>query len=179
MMLLDVDSSVEIPPRPRHRTEEILLEPQVPDVRAALAALPARVPSARGPCTGRAAETVHHAKVSVSRPRPPSPKRSAKPQERAVRRGRPPAAPPGSTTTRLMLVPFTLEVPSWLGLCCVDNSSSPTWRAFPRKCPVSSHGCVNSRGANHRWCRSQEMNVWLHVVRARLSKVGCPYRLPA
>ena len=38
-----------------------------------------------------------------------------KPQERAVRRGPRRRSPPGSTTTRRVLVPFTLEVPFWSG----------------------------------------------------------------
>ena len=67
-------------------------------------------------------------------------------QERAARRG--PRRPPHRVPQRRdrVLVPFTLEVPSWLGCCCVDNNSFPCGGLFRRRAVVSSRGSVNNRG---------------------------------
>ncbi len=60
----------------------------------------------------------------------PSPNRSAKAPRACSPTWATTPAPPGSTTTRRVLVPFTLEVPSWFGCCCVDNNSFPYMEGF-------------------------------------------------
>ena len=92
-------------------------------------------------CSGRrspraGSEQRAHHRVPTGRQRP---------QERAARHG-PPPVPPGSTTTRRVLVPFTSEVPFWSGGLLFRHPQFPLTGGHFRGCaPVSSCGSVNDR----------------------------------
>jgi hypothetical protein len=132
----------------RHRPEQVALETQVLDVSTALPATPASIThdctrtlprscnGARSPVRGMWADSAS-----------PRPNRSAKDPRACSPTWATTPAPPGSTTTRHVLVPFTLEVPFWKRNLLIRDLQFPLLGGHIRgRGPVSSWGSVNSWG---------------------------------